>query len=187
MEAINIIELIENNPITTLSCTYNVKLLEKIQQEFSDFEQHLFLSTFYCYLKYDPINDFVIDLDDIWNWLGFSQKVCAKRMLLKNFIENKDYIKFENSLDEQKKKNNGGQNKEIFMLNILTFKKFCLKVGTRKADEIHEYYIKLEKLIQEIHNQESNVLRMQLQQTQQTLLEITNTAEYEKKRQLNKH
>ena len=47
MEAINIIELIENNPITTLSCTYNVKLLEKIQQEFSDFEQHLFLSTFY--------------------------------------------------------------------------------------------------------------------------------------------
>ena len=111
MEAINIIELIENNPITTLSCTYNVKLLEKIQQEFSDFEQHLFLSTFYCYLKYDPINDFVIDLDDIWNWLGFSQKVCAKRMLLKNFIENKDYIKFENSLDEQKKKNNGGQNK----------------------------------------------------------------------------
>ena len=182
MEAINIIELIENNPITTLSCTYNVKLLEKIQQEFSDFEQHLFLSTFYCYLKYDPINDFVIDLDDIWNWLGFSQKVCAKRMLLKNFIENKDYIKFENSLDEQKKKNNGGQNKEIFMLNILTFKKFCLKVGTRKADEIHEYYIKLEKLIQEIHNQESNVLRMQLQQTQQTLLEITNTAEYEKKK-----
>ena len=182
MESINIIELIENNPITTLSNTYNVKLLEKIQQEFSDFEQHLFLSTFYCYLKYDPINDFVIDLDDIWNWLGFSQKVCAKRMLLKNFIENKDYIKFENSLDEQKKKNNGGQNKEIFMLNILTFKKFCLKVGTRKADEIHEYYIKLEKLIQEIHNQESNVLRMQLQQTQQTLLEITNTAEYEKKK-----
>lgn len=182
MESINIIELIENNPITTLSCTYNVKLLEKIQQEFSDFEQHLFLSTFYCYLKYDPINDFVIDLDDIWNWLGFSQKVCAKRMLLKNFIENKDYIKFENLLDDQKKKNNGGQNKEIFMLNILTFKKFCLKVGTRKADEIHEYYIKLEKLIQDIHNQESNVLRMQLQQTQQTLLEITNIAEYEKKK-----
>jgi len=36
----------------------------------------------------------------------------------------------------------GGHNKETFMLNIDTFKKFCLKAGTKKADEIHEYYIK---------------------------------------------
>ena len=35
----------------------------------------------------------------------------------------------------------GGHNKETIMLNIETFKKFCLKAGTKKADEIHEYYI----------------------------------------------
>jgi len=182
MEAINIIDIIENNPITTLSQTYNIKLLEKIQLEFSDFEQHLFLSTFYCYLKYNPVNDFIIDLDHVWNWLGFGQKVNAKRMLLKNFIENKDYIKLQSESNKQTIHIKGGQNKETFMLNIETFKKFCLKAETRKADEIHEYYIKLEKLIQEIHNEESNVLRIQLQQTQKSLLEITQMAEYEKRK-----
>lgn len=181
MEPINIVELIENNPITTLSNTYNIKLLEKIQQEFSDFEQHLFLSTFYCYLKYDPVNDFIIDLDDIWNWLGFSQKVCAKKMLLKNFVLDRNYKIHQNTINKQEQKR-GGQNKEAILLNVETFKKFCLKAETRKADEIHEYYIKLEKLIQEIHNEENNVLRIQLKQTQQSLLEITQTSEYEKKK-----
>jgi phage anti-repressor protein len=41
----------------------------------------------------------------------------------------------------------GGHNKETFMLNINTFKKYCLKAGTKKADEIHEYYIKLEETL----------------------------------------
>ena len=158
-----------------------MKLLEKIQQEFSDFEQHLFLSTFYCYLKYDPTNDFIIELDDIWNWLGFSQKICAKKMLLKNFTLDKNYKIHQNTINKQEQKR-GGQNKESILLNVETFKKFCLKAETRKADEIHEYYIKLEKLIQEIHNEESNILRIQLQQTQQSLLEITKTTEYEKKK-----
>lgn len=36
------------------------------------------------------------------------------------------------------------------MLNIKTFKKYCLKAGTKKADEIHEYYIKLEETLQSL-------------------------------------
>ena len=40
------------------------------------------------------------------------------------------------------RKNEGGFNKEKISLNILTFKKFCLKADTKKADEIHNYYIK---------------------------------------------
>ena len=75
MEELNIVELIENNPITKLSQDYNVKLLTKIKEQFTDFEQQLFLSSFYCYLNYDPKKDFIIDLDNVWKWMGFSQKV----------------------------------------------------------------------------------------------------------------
>ena len=39
MTDIDIVELIETNPVTNLSQNYNVKLLEKIQHEFSNFEQ----------------------------------------------------------------------------------------------------------------------------------------------------
>ena len=44
-----------------------------------------------------------------------------------------------------------------------TFKKFCIKAGTKKADEIHDYYIKLEELLQQTINEETNELRLQLQ------------------------
>ena len=171
MNELDIVELIETNPITKLSTDYNVKLLSKIKQNFTDFEQHLFLSSFYCYLNCDPINDFVIDLDNVWKWLGFNQKYNAKYMLEKNFKENIDYIKISNDNASKmfgsegsgaKKDGRGGHNKEIITLNINTFKKFCLKAGTKKADEIHDYYLKLEQLIQETINEECNELKNQL-------------------------
>ena len=40
------------------------------------------------------------------------------------------------------------------MLNIKTFKKFCLKTGTTKADEVHDYFIKLETIVFEITKEE---------------------------------
>ena len=67
----------------------------------------------------------------------------------------------------------GGHNKETFMLNINTFKKYCLKAGTKKADEIHEYYIKLEETLQEVIQEESNELKLQLEQKEQQLESVT--------------
>ena len=169
MKSINIVELIENNPITKLSNDYNVKLLTKIKENFTNFEQQIFLSSFYCYLNCDQVNDFVIDLDNIWKWLGFSQKVNAKTLLEKQFVEEKDYKKSLLLQQKQPTHAKGGQNKEIFMLNVDTFKKFCLKAGTKKADEIHDYYIKMEKIIQNILQEESIEIKLQLTQQNQLL------------------
>lgn len=165
MEQLDIVKLIEDNPITKLSNDYNLKLLTKFKTNFSDFEQQLFLSSFYCYLNCDQIKDFVIDLDNVWKWLDFSTKQKALRILEKYFTINIDYIKTNllNQMVKQDDKTHGGHNKEIFMLNIETFKKFCLKAGTKKADDIHNYYIKLEKMIQETINEENNELKLQLQ------------------------
>lgn len=159
-DEINIVELIENNPITKLSGCYNNNLLEKIQNTFTDFEQQLFVSSFYCYLKHHPTNDFIIDLDNIWKWLGFSQKIRGKELLEKNFVIDKDY-KILLSL-QREQKGSGGHNKQKIMLNIKTFKSLCLKAGTKKADEIHEYYIKMEEIIQEIINEENALLKEQI-------------------------
>jgi hypothetical protein len=163
METINIVELIENNPITKLSKDYNVKLLTKIKENFTDFEQQLFLSSFYCYLNYDPKKDFVIDLDNVWKWLGFSQKVNAKTLLEKQFTIDKDYTKSLLLQQKQTTHTKGGHNKEIIMLNVDTFKKFCLKAGTKKADEIHDYFMKLEEIIHIVIQEECNELKLQLE------------------------
>ena len=49
---INIIDLIEKNPITKLSNTYQSRLVNKIKESFSSDEQQLFVASFYCYLNY---------------------------------------------------------------------------------------------------------------------------------------
>jgi hypothetical protein len=97
-----------------------------VQNKFNNYEQQMFLASFYCYLKHDNKNDFVIDLDNVWKWVGFSQKVNAKLLLEKHFTNNTDYKKLLLSQQKQDDKTHGGHHKETFMLNIDTFKKFCL-------------------------------------------------------------
>ena len=198
MQELNIIELIEKNPITRLSHTYNSKFLNKIKEKFTGFEQQLFISSFYCYLNYDKNIDFVVDLDDIWKWLGFSQKIRAKEIIEKNFkldidfktafsiekavltINEKTAPVYSGAVLEKSVKQNGGQNKQTIMLTIKCFKSLCLKAQTKKASEIHEYYIKLEETLHEIVEEETNELKLQLEQKDNIILEIKQSTEKEK-------
>jgi len=194
MDTIDIVSLIENNPITKLTNDYNNKLLCKIKSEFSNEEQQLFLTTFYCYLNYHPTNDFVIDLDNVWKWVGFTLKENAKRILTKNFIMNKDYKNLARQEGQASCKNLapqegkaspnnekwGGHNKQTVLLNIKTFKLFCLLAETQKAKQIHNYFIKLEELLHEVLEEEASELKIKLQQKDNIILEIKKTAEEEK-------
>ena len=185
--SVDIVNLIENNPITKLNGNYQSKLVEKVQKSFNNYEQQMFVASFYCYLNHDNKNDFVIDLDNVWNWLDFSSKHKSKELLNKSFVINKDYKVLLTQTGEQKNiiigpptggpkiDTRGGHNKEIIMLNINTFKKFCLKAGTKKADEIHEYYIKLENVLQEILLEESNELKLQLEEAKNEIIHIEET------------
>jgi hypothetical protein len=160
MTSFNIVDLITNNPITKLTETHNNNLLNKVKNTFNETEQQLFIASFYSYLNYHKTDDYIVDLDNIWQWLGFSQKIKAKELLEKNFILNKDYKK--PLYLEVKQKKNGGHNIQKYYLNVKTFKSLCLKAGTKKADEIHEYYIKLEELIQEVLEEEAIEMKNKL-------------------------
>lgn len=161
--SLDIVELIESNPITRLSGTYQNKLITKIKNNFTDTQQQLFVASFYCFLNYNQRNDFVIDLDNVWKWLGFSTKYNSKRMLEKHFSIGNDYKCLFLNLDEQSSRTQGGHNKETILMTIRTFKLFCLKAGTKKAEQIHEYYIKLEETLQEVVQEESDELKLQLE------------------------
>lgn len=206
MEKVNIFQLIERCPKTRLSKDYENKLLTKIKNNFTDNNQKLFVSSFYCFLNYDTNKDFVIEFDSVWKWLGYSRKDPAKRVLEKHFTQDIDYKIIFRQIVENKKSSsqvggagfetvneskntfpqvggevfktvNEGENtfpevegkvemgrpSEIIMLTVNTFKKFCLKSGTKKADEVHDYYIKMEELVQETLNEETNELRLQLE------------------------
>ena len=208
---LNIVDLIEKNPVTKLSRKYNNLLLEKIQENFSTFEQQLFVSSFYCYLNFDKNTDFVVDLDDVWRWLGFASKFNAIRLIEPNFKLDVDYTitipDFKKSKQEQQissgsdeehptelvKPKNGGQNKQTIKLTIRCFKLLCLKAQTKKAGEIHDYYLSLEDLLLRSIDEQSSELRAQLEQKNAqleqatiTLNQATITLTQEKKRAVEK-
>ena len=159
-ENINIVNLVENNPIEKINETkYQSVLIEKLQSNFIKSEELLFLQNYYSYFKYDSQNDFVIDLDDVWKSLDFTKKYHLKCLLEKNFIIGKDYI-LNDTIQNNKKSGRGGHNKIFIMLNIDTLKKLSLKSRTKKSNEFYEKIDKLQKIInqifQEIINDESN-------------------------------
>ena len=91
------------------------------------------------YIKFSDLmnissrDEFAIDLDDIWEKLGFKYKATAKKMLVSDFIENRDYTISLPSMKEEGKRTRG-YNKQTIMLTRETFQKiwinsdkFCLK------------------------------------------------------------
>ena len=159
----NIVRFIESNPVAKLSSTYNNKLLMKIKDIFSESQQQLFISSFYTYLNYHSTNDFVVDFDDVWTWLGFNKKCGAKRTLEKHFSVEKDYKILLPRSGEQTRGILGGHNKETIMLTTRTFKLLCMKAGTTKANEIHDYFVKLEDLLHETLHEECVELKQQVE------------------------
>ena len=152
------------------------RLFEILNDEFKTEEQQQFTINFRLYLTYGRDDKkFVVDFDKVWKWMGFEKKYNAKRMLIKTFKENSDYIitdcVYENSLlfreervfktetvlkieDNSVNKNDnkilekkyGGQNKQYIYLNVDTFKNMCMLVNTDKGKETRKYYIKMESI-----------------------------------------
>jgi hypothetical protein len=190
-ERLDIVQIINDNPLSNLTRQYETKLIQKVQNTFSNEEEKLFLSSFYCYLKYDSKKDFVINLEDVWKWCGFARKGFAKTLLEKHFTKDTDYkiilrqaaenLKAgsviaeagsqTNKSDNRKNLGGAGLNKENILLTINTFKKFCLKANTKKADEIHDYYLKLEEVMHEILNEETEELKSEIEKKNKELLD----------------
>ena len=182
MEIINISKLMENKPISKLSQEYNNTLLQKIKNNFTNDEQQLFIGSFYMYLNYDALNDFIIDLDDIFKWLQFSNKENALRTLKNNFIENEHY-KFVD-IDE-KKGGRGGHNKKTILVTVNTFKSMCFIASTSKAKEIRMYYLKLEKIFHDTINEQETEFKNEFKKM--LLEKDTKILKYEKDNKLYRH
>ena len=145
-------DLISNNNALTKD------LLKEIKQEFNEEEQLVFANNFYMYLNYHPTEDFVIDLGDVYEMIGFTKLGNAKALLDKNFTENEDYkIMLISSQKQDSYEKWGGSNKQKVMLNTDTFKNLCMLARTEKAKKIRMYYVKLEKINMRILSKASEV------------------------------
>lgn len=147
----DLIESINNNDI-----------LVALRSEFTTTEQELFVQSFGLYLRAKP-NEFVIDFDSIWTWIGLSRKNNAKRLLISRMEEDVDYKIL--LLGKEHPDLRGGHNKETILLSANGFKSFCLLANTEKGKEIRKYFIKVEKVVFDLISKKYDEQLKQMQES----------------------
>ena len=97
--------------------------------------------------QFESNEEFPVDFDIYWEWLGFSTKGNAKRSFLTSgFEEEVDYTVIIN--DKRVEGNNGGGSvrQEEIRLTIDCAKSFAMMVKTEKGKEVRKYYLECEKI-----------------------------------------
>lgn len=123
-------------------------LYDMLKTEFTGEDEGIFMTNFKYCLEHDPYNDFIINLDDILHYLGYTRKETAKKLIVKYFEENTSYrlLRFGPQQDHNLV-NDGAHNKERILLSPNTFKELCLLANTDKAKRIRMYYIRMEMVL----------------------------------------
>ena len=98
-----------------------------------------------------------MDLDDVYEWIGFSSKGNAKRALGKWLKEQEHYKILLLPAEKQNIEARGGHNKETILMTTNGFKQLCMSSETEKASRIRSYYIKMEEVLFEYLAQRSNI------------------------------
>ena len=88
-------------------------------------------------------NDFPIDFEDAWQWIGYSSKQAAKKKLTRNFEEGEDYLSKWMSVPHS----NGltASRTETIFLTVDAFKSLAMMAGTEKGRETRQYFLRCEK------------------------------------------
>jgi len=92
-------------------------------------------------------NEKIVDLDKVIKWLDIN-KGMAKKTLTNSYRKNIDY----NIKRVVKPTGKGGQKREIILLTIRCFKKFCQLTRSKHGDDVRNYFIDVEYTLNKYKN-----------------------------------
>ena len=106
-------------------------------------------------------DQFPVDFDDAWQWIGYSSKQKAKSKLTNNFEEDIDF------LTKWVKTSTGGRPSESIWLTVDCFKSLGMMAGTEKGKEIRRYFLECERIAKQalevIPAQAAEIKRLELE------------------------
>jgi phage anti-repressor protein len=100
--------------------------------------------------------DFPIDLDDAWRWIGWAKKQKAKDVLTNNFEEGIDF------LPKGFKSSTGGRSSEWILLTIDCFKSLAMMAGTERGKQVRKYFLECESKLKEMVQEQKRTVKERL-------------------------
>jgi len=95
----------------------------------------------------ESTEEFPVDFDDAWEWVGYTRKDSAKEKLTRNFEKGLDYSAKWRSVAHSK--GSTASRVEKIFLTVDAFKSFCMMAGTEKGKDVRKYFIECEKVAKE--------------------------------------
>lgn len=89
-------------------------------------------------------NQFPIDLDDAWLWIGWTTKQQAKDLLLNSFVGELDFLR------KGLKSSSGGRPSEWIVLTVDCFKSLAMMAGTARGKEVRKYFLECETKLKKL-------------------------------------
>ena len=124
------------------------ELLALLKSELTGAEQQLFVDGFHAYMKHDARKDFTVSLDDVYEWLGFTRKDNAKRLVHKHLTEGVHFTTEVSAfLRSEECTGDTLDRTQTVVMTVHGFKQLCMVANTDKSRRIRDYYIAMEEVM----------------------------------------
>lgn len=117
-------------------------------------------------------DDFPVEFDLGWKWLGYSDKRTAKQFLLKNFKLDIDYTVLQPPLGTLAVPNP----EQVIRLTVDTFKMWAMMAGTAQGKQVRLYFIECEKQFKLQQRLPSNTIYLKDTLTTKELVDLGTSA-----------
>jgi phage anti-repressor protein len=93
-------------------------------------------------LLLESSEQFPVDFDQAWQWLGYSRKSDCLEFLKNNFVVNRDFAATAAKLHSSK----GGRPSTEYYLTVECFKMIGMMAGTEQGKQVRLYFLECEKV-----------------------------------------
>jgi phage anti-repressor protein len=180
---INFNELVKNSN-TKLSFNCQSKMIDLLNEEFTEEESQFYIASLIMYLNYHPTNDFPVNLEHVFKMMGFANKGNAMKTIKSNFTLDEDYKI--TLFHTEKRKNEGGFNKETVMLNVDTLKNLFLIAKTPEGKKARKYFVKIENMNHKVLKMEMDEQKLLLNEKDKEIEQIQTDRTVDKKMEKHK-
>jgi phage anti-repressor protein len=97
---------------------------------------------------FDSEEQYPVDFEFAWQWCGYARKNNAKRNLLKNFLENEDFISdgvLLNRVLNSVQQDLGGRPTDIYCITVDCLKSLAMMAQTSKGKLVRQYFLECER------------------------------------------
>jgi phage anti-repressor protein len=86
---------------------------------------------------------FPVDFDTAWEWLGYTRKDSALKTLKNNFKEGMEFS------SSKRKTPQGGRPSDLILLTVNCFKSLAMMAGTEQGKQVRLYFLECERQLKE--------------------------------------